>query len=172
MKGKEIAEEYVADAKEDAEKYGGRPYNHEILAKAYLDLLKEMERKVLVPVTTKQVPADFSVDKAIQGITEYISLKAHNLALVGALEKWRDFIAEQPIGVFGIGSNGELDWPIRDEVIDSITKVLSNPDIQKYKRLLDAVGNCIKQSSTRGTRFSPWFELEKAYQDLQEKKDE
>ena len=102
---------------------------------------------------------------------DWIRLRTHNLALVGALEKWRDFIAEQPIGVFGIGSNGELDWPIRDEVIDSITKVLSNPDIQKYSRLLDAVDNCIKQGPTRCTQDSPWYELKEAYQALQERND-
>ena len=41
------------------------------------------------------------------------------------LQCLRDLIAEQDINVFGTNGNGEIEWPLRDEVIDGITRQLN-----------------------------------------------
>lgn len=41
------------------------------------------------------------------------------------LEFLRDLIAEQDINVFGSNGNGEFEWPLRDEVIDGITREIN-----------------------------------------------
>ena len=52
--------------------------------------------------------------------------------LMEVLQEFREFLSRQPIGIFGIGSDGQYDWPIRDEIIDKITKKLSHPGLAEY----------------------------------------
>lgn len=51
--------------------------------------------------------------------------EARNKALVEALTLARDAINTLDADVFGTGSQGELEWSIRDEVIDKITVALA-----------------------------------------------
>lgn len=45
--------------------------------------------------------------------------------LRSTVENLRDLIAEQDVNVFGSNGNGEIEWPLRDEVIDNLTKLLN-----------------------------------------------
>lgn len=46
------------------------------------------------------------------------TLKSH-------LKSLRDLIAQQDVNVFGSSGDGEILWPLRDEVIDRITKEIN-----------------------------------------------
>ena len=46
------------------------------------------------------------------------TLKAHLMSL-------RELIAKQDISVFGSKGNGEIDWSLRDQVIDEITQQIN-----------------------------------------------
>jgi len=46
-------------------------------------------------------------------------------ALKSHLEFLRDLISEQDINVFGSNGNGEIEWSLRDEVIDGLTKQIN-----------------------------------------------
>ena len=42
------------------------------------------------------------------------------------LSSIRSLLAAQDINIFGSNGDGEIEWPLRDEVIDGITKVLTD----------------------------------------------
>ena len=119
--------------------------------------------------------SDFSVDNAIEVITEYKSLKAHNLALVGAL---KELYAAAKVLDDAYGGDCTVEIV---KAFENTYTVLSNPDIQKYSRLLDAVEQWFKAQTKTipegGTvpDFKALNEsrqiLSEAYQALQEKVD-
>jgi len=45
-------------------------------------------------------------------------------ALVTAIETAREAIASLPIDALGSGHDGELEWPIRDELVHNLTKAI------------------------------------------------
>ncbi len=46
-------------------------------------------------------------------------------ALKSHLEFLRDLISEQDVNVFGSNGNGEIEWSLRDEVVDGLTKQIN-----------------------------------------------
>ena len=51
-------------------------------------------------------------------------LEQANAVMREALEDARSAISTLPINALGTGRSGELEWPIRDELLDKITKAL------------------------------------------------
>jgi len=51
-------------------------------------------------------------------------LEQANAVMREALEDARSAISTLPIDALGTGRSGELEWPIRDELLDKITKAL------------------------------------------------
>ena len=81
------------------------------------------------PQLAKYMKDKYAIEKAAEITTKEQSLIK---MLVEVLQEFREFLSRQPIGIFGIGSDGQYDWPIRDEIIDKITKKLSHPDLAEY----------------------------------------
>jgi len=54
----------------------------------------------------------------------YQDLYIHARAMESKLDFIRELLSEQDIGCLGSNGNGEIEWSLRDEVIDGITKLI------------------------------------------------
>ena len=60
----------------------------------------------------------------------YQELYSHARAMEAKLDFLRGLLSEQDEGCLGSNGNGEIEWSLRDEVVDGITKLI---DVQKSK---------------------------------------